>query len=212
MQRTCIGWWTVLDSKNLDAVKRRVAQYVNEGIIRKSTKQNSAFFLTNAKNSLDCARLLYEVSTQEQMRQATHLVEFNGFLWVVNTSYYAMFYAARALMESQGRTIKSSQSIHAITFDALVQYGYLSGKLSEACIQDFEQAQDEATQLLGREQASKLIEEYEHEKEKRATLTYEIGEIAMQNKAKTSLERATRFVEVVRGMVSEEASGHRLNR
>ena len=45
------------------------------------------------------------------------------------------------------------------------------------------------------------MQDYHNEKQKRGRFTYEMGEIAMQNKAKTSLERAMNFNEKIRTMI-----------
>lgn len=123
---------------------------------------------------------------------------FNGFLWVINSSYYSMFYMARALLESIGVKIKTDASIHFLVFNALVYYVYSTGKLERHFIQDFENAQEESSQVLGREKAKEVISDYSDEKEKRSKFTYEIGESAMKSKAETSLNRAKRFNEEVR--------------
>lgn len=52
--------------------------------------------------------------------------------------------------------------------------------------------------MLGKEKAKELIDEYYSEKEKRARFTYELGTVALQNKAETSLKRARRFNEEIR--------------
>lgn len=126
---------------------------------------------------------------------------FTGFLWVVNASYYSMFYAARALLENDGVRIRTDASIHAVTFDALVHYFYLTGKLEKKLIEEFAEAEEDAAETLGRETAKGLMEDYFHEKRKRARFTYELGEIAMQEKAKTSLGRAKRFNEAIRKII-----------
>ena len=160
------------------------------------------FFLKNARDSLDSARLLYEVSTSEDLKKQTGYPGFNGFLWVINSSYYSMFYMARALLESEGIKVKTQMSIHAVVFDTLVQYFYCTGKLEKTFIQDFEDAKEDSTDLLGREKAKELIDDYYHEKRKRGMFTYELGVTAMQNKANTSLERAKRFNEEIRKILS----------
>ena len=48
-----------------------------------------------------------------------------------------------------------------------------------------------------------MISNYSSEKEKRAKFTYEIGEIAMKNKAETSLNRAKKFNEEVRKILGK---------
>ena len=65
-------------------------------------------------------------------------------------------------------------------------------------IEDFKNAQEESSEILGREKAKEIISDYSMEKEKRARFTYEIGEIAMKNKAETSLIRARKFNEEIR--------------
>jgi len=125
-----------------------------------------------------------------------------------------MFYMARALLESIGVKIKSDESIHFLVFNALVYYFYSTGKLEKHFIEDFEDAQEESSEILGKERANssgiskfpsqvqekarEMISDYSSEKEKRAKFTYEIGEIAMKNKAETSLNRAKKFNEEVR--------------
>lgn len=122
-------------------------------------------------------------------------------MWVINASYYSMFYIARALLEKEGIKFKSDQSIHALTFDALIYYFYLTGKLQKKLFEYYLEAKEEATELLGKQKADELIEGYFYEKRKRASFTYEVGELALQNKAKTSLIRATRFNKEIRRII-----------
>lgn len=192
----------MLDDKRLNEIKRRVESLVKEGIIRKEKEKKFVeFFLNNSRNSLDSAKLLFEISTKDNLKTSFGLPGFNGFLWVINSSYYSMFYMARALLESQGIKIKTDLSIHAITFGALVYYFYLTGKLEKKLVEDFADAGEEASEILGKEKAKSLVEDYFYEKQKRATFTYEMGVIAMQNKSQTSLERAKRFNEEIRKML-----------
>lgn len=193
----------MLDEKRIKEIQKRVPRFLKEGIIVKGGGARYVpFFLKNARDSLDSARLLYEVSTSEDLKKQTGYPDFNGFLWVINSSYYSMFYMARALLESEGIKIKTQMSIHAVVFDTLVQYFYCTGKLEKTFIQDFEDAKEDSADLLGREKAKELIDDYFHEKRKRGMFTYELGVTAMQNKARTSLERAKRFNEEIRKMLS----------
>ncbi|MFW6231388.1 MAG: hypothetical protein ACOC32_05190, partial [Nanoarchaeota archaeon] len=52
----------------------------------------------------------------------------------------------------------------------------------------------EAGEILGKQKADILIEDYFWEKGKRAAFTYNTKEIVIRAKAKTSLERARRFI------------------
>lgn len=192
----------MLDEKTILNIKKRVAQLINEGIIIKGREKRFVqFFLDNSKDSLNAAGLLFEVSTDNGLKDATGYPDFNGFLWVINASYYSMFYMARALLENEGIRIRTEESIHAITFDAIVHYFYITGKLQKKIIEEYAEGAGEASEILGKEKSKELIEDYFYEKNKRARFTYEIGTIAMQNKAETSLKRAKRFNEEIRKMI-----------
>lgn len=184
----------MIEEKRLKEIKNRVQHYIEEGIIKtKNPKEHVSFFLTNAEDSLNSARCLYDMSTNKNFQQRTGYTGLKGFLWVINASYYSMFYNARALLENEGIKLRSDLSIHALTFDALVYYFYLTGKLQKQLFEYYVEAKEEATELLGKQKADELVEDYFYEKRKRATLTYETGEFAIQSKAKTSLGRATKF-------------------
>ncbi|VVB60919.1 Uncharacterised protein [uncultured archaeon] len=193
----------MLDEKILAESKKRTDQRIKEGtVVKEKNGKFTQFFLKNANDSLESAKLLFEASVNEKLKNTLGLSSFNGFLWVINSSYYSMFYMARALLESEGVKIKTDLSVHAVTFDALVHYFYLTGKLEKRIIEEFAEAEIEASEILGKEKAKELIEDYFHEKRKRAAFTYESGAIAMQNKAQTSLERAKRFNEEIRKILS----------
>ena len=192
----------MLDEKRINEIKRRVANFIKEGIIKKEKEKKFVkFFLNNAENSLNSAKLLFEVSTKNELKNTTGFPNFNGFLWVINSSYYSMFYMARALLENEGIKVKTELSIHAVVFDALVYYFYLTGRLQKKIIEDFTEAKEETSEILGKEKAKELIEDYFYEKKKRGIFTYEMGATAMQNKAQTSLERAKKFNEEIRKII-----------
>lgn len=189
----------MLEDKKLKEAENRVKQYIRDDIIKtKGKPENVKFFLKNADDSIDSAKALFELSTDPKKQQFFGFTSFNGLLWVVNASYYSMFYMARALLESIGIKIKTDESLHFIVFNAIIYYFYSTGKLERCFIEDFKNAGEESFEILGKEKAKEIISDYSNEKEKRAKFTYEIGEIAMKNKAETSLSRAKRFNEEVR--------------
>lgn len=184
----------MLEEKRLKEVESRVKNYIRDGIIKtKQNKDHVNFFLTNAEDSLNSARCLFDISTNQDFQQYIGYEGLKGFLWVINASYYSIFYMVRALLEKEGIKFKSDLSIHTPTFDALIYYFYLTGKLQKRLFEYYIEAKEEAAELLGKQKADELVEEYFYEKRKRANLTYEMGEFAIQSKAKTSLDRATKF-------------------
>jgi hypothetical protein len=193
----------MLDEKIISRIKRAYEKSMKEGEIEKSEPQYTDFFLKNSINSLTTSRVLFALSTREDTRKKIGLAGFDSFLWVINSAYYSMFYLARALLESKGIKIKTELSIHATTFNAFVYNFYLTGKIERSLIEQYQEAGIEASEILGKEQAKKLIEEFSNEKEKRGRFTYETGETAMKNKAQTSLDRAKKFNEEMRKILGK---------
>lgn len=156
-----MGGNNMLDDKKLKEAESRVKQYLSDETIKtKQQKEFVDFFLINAEKSLNSANALYDLSTDKDMQQKTGYFNFDGFLWVVNACYYSMFYIARALLENEGIKIRSDLSVHAITFDAVINFFYLNGKLQKKLIEDFADAKEEASELLGKQKADQLIEDY----------------------------------------------------
>ena len=192
----------MIDEKKLKQAESRAKQYIQDRIIK--TKQKAEFtdfFLINASKSLKAASALYDLSTNKDMQQKTGYFDFDGFLWVVNASYYSMFYMARALLENEGIKINADLSVHSITFDAIINFFYLNGKLQKRLIEDFAEAKEDANELLGKQKADQLVEDYFWEKEKRGILTYNTKEVVIKAKAETSLGRARRFNQEIRKII-----------
>ena len=202
----------MLEDKKLKEAENRVKQYQNDGIIKtKGKPEHIDFFLKNADDSVDSAKALLELSTDSEKQKLLGFTSFNGLLWVVNASYYSMFYMARALLENEGIKIKTDLSIHAVTFDTLISYFYLTGRLQKELLKDFIEAKEDAAELLGKQKADELIEEYFFEKKKRGTFTYDMGEILVRSKAKTSLERAQKFRRELKKIIIKNKKKHVLS-
>jgi len=194
----------MLEDKKIEEAKNNAIKDINSGkIIKTKDSKYIDFFLKNSKDSLDSAKILLDISLNEKTKNSLGMPDFNGFLWVINSSYYSMFYMARTLLESIGVKIKTEESMHFLVFNALVYYFYSTGKLERHFIEDFENAQEESAQILGKEKAREIISDYSSEREKRGKFTYETGEIAMKGKAETSLSRAKRFYEEARKILGK---------
>jgi uncharacterized protein (UPF0332 family) len=195
------------EDKQIEEAKNNAIKSINSGKIVKTKESKYVdFFVKNSGNSLNSAKALFELSVNKKAQDSFGMPDFNGFLWVINSSYYSMFYMVRALLESIGVKIKADESVHFLVFNALVYYFYSTGKLEKHFIEDFENAHEESSQILGKEKAMEMIIDYSHEKEKRSKFTYEIGEIAMKAKAETSLQRAKKFNEEIRKMLIDNKS------
>lgn len=202
--KTIIECFQMLEDKKIEEAKNNAIKSINACIIVKTKESKyTDFFIQNARNSLDSAKILFDASTNERTKSLLGVPDFNGFLWVINSSYYSMFYMARALLESIGVKIKTEESEHSLTFNALVYYFYSTGRLERHFIEDLANAQEESSVTLGREKAKEIISDYSSERDKRAKFTYETGETVMRGKAETSLNRAKKFNEEVRKILKK---------
>ena len=200
-QKIFTGWSHMqLDEKKLNEIKANVQEYIKNSVfIKEKDCRFVDFFLNNSKNSIETAKLLFEASANQDLKEYLGVPDFDGFLWVINSGYYSMFYAAKALLESIGLKIKERDySVHKLTFEGLVYYFYLTGKLERKLIESFAESASESAESLGKEKAKQLIEDYMFERSKRSQFTYEMGLTAIRNKAQTSLDRAKVFVEEIR--------------
>jgi hypothetical protein len=193
----------MLDDKKINELKNRMKNFIADGAVKtKQKKEFVGFFLKNAEISLATSNILTAATNNPEISRQAGYKDYDGSLWIINSSYYSMFYMARALLENEGIKLSSEVSIHALTFDALVYFFYLNGKLEKRLIEEFGEAQDEASKLLGQKKAEEIIGNYFSEKNKRANYTYTMGAVAMKNKAKTSLERARTFKQYLAKLIN----------
>ena len=185
----------MLDDKKLNEIRRAVTELRNAKEITKdeSNKKFVDFYLENALTSLNTAKILDKISSLDEIKKQFDFItsDFESYLWIINSSYYSMFYMAGALLAKLGMKVKAEMGIHKKTYYALIVY--LSGKLAKQYIEDFKEALEESQELLASEKAHDLMEKYSFEMEKRVKFTYNIGVKAKENKAATSLKRAVDF-------------------
>lgn len=189
----------MLDDKKLEGIKKNIAMLRNEGEITKDEKNKKLveFYIENALTSLNTAKILNDVSEDASIKKKFDFIDdsFETYLWIINASYYSMFYMAGALLAKTGIKLKSSIGIHEKTFQALVFYFYLTKKIARHYIEEFRESQEESQELLGmmQKKVKDLMLKYDFEMDKRARFTYNIGVKAKENKALTSLNRAVEF-------------------
>ncbi|MFH1063952.1 MAG: hypothetical protein V1729_02635 [Candidatus Woesearchaeota archaeon] len=144
----------IIEEKQIKEVRGRVTQYLRDGTIQtKGKAEHVNFFLANAKNSLNSANVLFDVSTKKDLQAGMGYPGFDGYLWVINASYYSMFYTVRALLENEGIKLRSDLSVHLVAFDAMIHFFYATGKLEKRLVEYFAEGREEAAELLGREKA-----------------------------------------------------------
>ena len=157
------------------------------------------FYRKQANLSLLAADLLFTISTQSKAKEFHKLkADYECFLWVINSSYYSMFYVAHSLLAYKGVRISQEQGIHKKTAYALLYFGVKNNFIAKKLYKQFIEGQQEATGLFNLEEfqvkAKDLASNYFYELDKRSKFTYEIDEEAKERHALTSLRRAKEFM------------------
>lgn len=199
-------------NKRVKEAENVIKNLINEEKIIKLSEQEKirfvAFYRKQANLSLIAADLLYNISIEKASKEFHKLNEnYECFLWVINTAYYSMFYAAHALLAYRGIRIPSEQGIHKITAHALVYFCIKNNFIAKELYEQFVDSQIEAAELLNledfKERAIDLTTKYFYESEKRSSFTYETEEEAKQRHAFTSLKRAKEFLNEIEKIIGK---------
>jgi uncharacterized protein (UPF0332 family) len=184
-----------MDEKKLAESSKIIRQAISEGIIIKPKPNVKSFFIKKAFDSIAVAKRLLSLAKEESLPAE---------MWVINASYYSMFFAATALLAEYGHKIDSETGIHKLTYHALVHYFVNEDKkIEKHFIEEYKDAVKEAEELLQlcESKAKTLVSDFGYEMSKRKEFTYDLGKIAEMRKAETSFERARNFVQIAEKMV-----------
>ena len=166
----------MLDEKRIKEAEKNVRDYIESGMLKKQPFQEEIISIlqNNAQESIEIAELLLKSKKSD--------------LWIIVTSYYAMFYKANAILFKLGYKV-GDKIPHKITSDALIVF--VRNKLKKSILEEYEEAQNEALPGI---RADTLIDEFDKERIKRSIIQYETKAIEKHAKAITSLERAKEFL------------------
>lgn len=167
-----------MDEKRVKIAENNFKNYLRDGLIKKEAFRDVVYqtYLKNATESLNVANEIFKNKISS--------------LWVVVSSYYAMFYIASAYIYKKG--YKAGQEIvHQVINESLIVLS--KNDLEKHFLEEYEEEKEKALAA-----SENLLKDYEFEKAKRARFQYETTEEIKEAKAKTSLERAKNFVAVMR--------------
>ncbi len=154
------------------------ANYLRDGLLVKKHDENAKqAYIQNAELSLKVANELMNS-------------ELKPYLWVVVCSYYSMFYMANAILCELGYKT-GDKIVHKVTYDALIVL--VLDKLKKGMLENYEELQNDAMEIASFK-AEEIIRNYELELGKRSTFQYNMLETTKQQKALTSLKRASEFL------------------
>ncbi|PIN89193.1 hypothetical protein COU57_06465 [Candidatus Pacearchaeota archaeon CG10_big_fil_rev_8_21_14_0_10_32_14] len=173
-----------MDEERIKQAENNFTNYLREGKITKTDKTNEIIYKTylrNARESLKTADQLYENKTSS--------------LWVVVTSYYSMFYLARAYLYKLGFII-GDEIIHQVVNETLIVQG--RHKIKNYLLENYDEEKDKALIIVDNH-----LDNYERERGKRSSFQYETTDEVKESKAKTSLNRAKEFTQLMREILLE---------
>lgn len=171
----------MLDVKRLKEAENNVRQYLQEGMIKKqANKTAQEMYVENADISLQTAQKLLSLEDDN----------YQPHLWIIVSSYYAMYYISNAVLLKIGYKVGDKIS-HKVTSDALIVF--VRNKLKKQLIEEYEDTKKDALELIS-QQADIILKNLDYEREKRSRFQYRMDEQAKKSKAQTSLERAKEFV------------------
>lgn len=167
----------MVDAERIRIAKKNFTQDLKDGYIKKQSPDTDLInsLSNNATESLEVAGYLFEEDISP--------------LWVIVSSYYSMYYMSNAVLNKMGFKV-GDQISHRVTADALIVL--VRDKLKSYLLQDFEEAQDEYTEIDNA--TDEIIELYDLEHKKRLNSQYVVGYDVRVSKSKTSRDRAKTFV------------------
>ncbi len=170
-----------MDEKRVKIAKSNFDNYLRQELVKKTAFEDIVYhtYLKNSDESLNVANELFKIKISS--------------LWVVVSSYYAMFYIASAYVYKRGYKARG-EIVHQIINECLIVLG--KSDLDRHFLEEYEEEKEKALSA-----SENLLKNYESEKLKRASFQYETTEIIKEAKAKTSLDRAKNFVAVIRQLL-----------
>lgn len=187
----------MLDEKHKEESSSLIKQLISEEKITKPEEGRAKFFFDKGLESFNLAERVLKISEDKED-------PLKSYMWVVGGAYYSMFFAATALLAYFNHKIKEELGIHKLTYHALIHYFIVDdNKLQKHFVEEYQDAYTEAEELLqiSELKAVSLVKDFDFEREKRRRFTYETGEIAELNKAKTSVKRAETFLTEIRKII-----------
>ncbi|MFW6383593.1 MAG: hypothetical protein ACOCZQ_03025 [Nanoarchaeota archaeon] len=180
-----------------------------EGVWEKPSQAFISHTDIKAKDSLNTALALKNLMEDKILCEKVLNAQFNASLWIINASYYSMFFLAQVLLSRDGKKLpKGTKDTHktlvlAVLYYYLIKGSGLEGKnidwkdiketrMSKAFVR-LRQSQNDAEELLQINRAKGAVDTLKSELDKRNQFTYQTTADIELKYAKTSVRRAREF-------------------
>ena len=149
----------MIDERRIKEAESNVRQYLNEGLLKKATNETAKqMYVENSNLSLETAQKLLSLETEK----------YKPSLWIIVSSYYAMYYIANAVLLNIGYKVGDKIS-HKVTSDALIVFA--REKLKKELLEEYEDSKENAQDLISSKTDS-LLQSLDLEREKRSKFQY----------------------------------------
>src|SRR3989344_9204317 len=150
-------------------------------------------YVERTKNELDLARAVFKLSTTNKLKLEFELRENSTFFSnVISSSYYCIFYSAKALLYIRGILTKPPEE-HKKTLEKFEKLA-VSGEIDAELLLIYKSIVVKADELLGI---------FRKEKSKRGKFTYRKLPQANLEPAKESLDNAVKFFKNINLMLNK---------
>jgi len=163
------------NEKEVKIIESNIQIYLKDGLFKRGEYAHlTEFYLRTAKKTLQTSDALMQVSESNELKGKLGLLgDFETYLWVVTTSYYSMFYIVNALLSKNGIRI-GDKIAHKVASDVFYFYFIKNNKIAKELFEIYEEAKGSAMDLIHySEQAEKLFQSLEYEREKRHKFQYQ---------------------------------------
>jgi len=179
--------------KTKDFLEKRLKEHEKKDLFQRAMgmRRLSGNFLEKARHNLVTTKALWALSENENVKEEIGLSsDYEGYDWVVVSSYYSMYHAALSAIASVG--FKSNN--HMATIYLLHYHFVLEGKLEKKYIDYLERA---------RTLEKEYIDMIKRAKRTRETAQYSVEESFGRKEAEKMINMATEFVNRIDEMLSE---------
>jgi len=156
-------------------------------------------YIERAKNELELAKAIFKLSTENKLKLEFELKEDSTFFSnVISSSYYCIFYSAKALLLTKNITTDPPEE-HRKTLDEFEKLAF-SGEIDAELLKIYKEIVIKADELLGI---------FRKEKSKRGRFTYKKLPQANLEPAKESLNNAEKFYKNINLMLQNKEENNK---
>lgn len=184
-------------------------------------KTPSPAFIAHTKhkseNALKTAQYILKIMEDQEMRHLFNAEDYNGTLWIINSSYYRILFLGQYLLALDGKKLPDhTEDSHKTTQLAIMYYFIIKGSGLESkknlCWEDIKESRfskvlelmveaEEEAQELTQQKAKRVVEYFDEERTKRHEFTYAMLVDAELSKARTSIDRAIKFGDLIKEFI-----------